>query len=662
MAESILVVDDDSLVLELIAHDLTENGYHVHTEASGAGALAAIAGAEFDVVIADLQMPEMGGTDLLRVLREHYPNVEVIVLTAHEELDAALECLRLGATDFIIKGPHPGPLLAAVARAVERRRLRSATDLHRASQAIFEMNDRADLPKRIVDVAMQVMAADNALLMLPTSNESWYLAYAHGGECHAELQALAQRVASSVAQQRRPALVSNEIQTLDTGARDDCDVTDSIKIRILKRARSCIAYPLCSGQRILGVLILERTSTTRPYRHADVTRTSILASHVALALEMQELMRRLVAAERFTAVGQMAASIAHDVNNPLGFVLANVQFVRRALRETGGAEELVTALDDAEEGVRRVVGIVADVRQVAQAQQHECTVASAQVLIQSAVRMTSATVRGRADIEMALDPRVMVRGMPGRLCQVFMNLLVNAADAIEEARRGRGRIVVGCRAEGTNAVAWVSDNGVGIPEQNRARLGEPFFTTKGPGKGTGLGLGICRDIVAAHGGALRFLPGPDGGTTVEVTLPLSGTTTHETTPECLPVASLTPSARVLCIDDEESQLRAYRRLLSARCSLEVESCPFRARDRLLRETFDVVLCDVLMPGLTGVDLYDELCRARPDVARRFVFVTGSMGLNHEALIAAASVPVLKKPVDDEALQALVSIRDERVDA
>ncbi|MEW5853964.1 MAG: response regulator [Myxococcota bacterium] len=653
MKASILVVDDEKVVRQRLEDHLTAQGCHVATAACVTDALEAIRSHEFDLVITDLRMPDGDGMHLLGVVREEQPDTEVIILTAHGDMETALQCVRRGAFDFVNKSPRMEELDTAVARALERRRLRTATDLYRASQTIFELSNREDLPQRIVEVAAEVLGADDGALVLPTTDGGWYVVCCQG-RVDEEAQALASRIARGVALSLKPALVTDDFAQplLDD---DAALLSESVTIRILRRMRSCIAYPLCSGTRLLGVLMLSRLTPSRAFRPSDLTRAGIVASQVVLALETQDLMRRLLAAERFTTVGQMAASIAHDINNPISYVLTNVSHARGELAARGQHPDVCAALEDAEEGARRVADIVAEIRQVAGTQQVETAVFALGPVLQSALRMTSATVRGCADVRLAVDPGASVRGVPGRLCQVFMNLLVNAAHAVEAAGRGRGLVQVTCRVEGPSVVVEVSDNGVGIPPQNVARLFEPFFTTKAPGKGTGLGLSICRDIVRAHGGELSLRSTPGSGTTFVVRLAREPDAAPATTgPERAQPTPPSLKLRILCIDDEERQLRAYARELGESCIVVTESCPLRALQRLRQESYDVILCDVLMPGMTGAQLHRELTGQQPEMAGRFVFVTGSAGLSHESYLASVAVPVLTKPLAPGALQALLA--------
>ena len=219
------------------------------------------------------------------------------------------------------------------------------------------------------------------------------------------------------------------------------------------------------------------------------------------------------------------------------------------------------------------------------------------------------------DVPEGLPP---VRGGPRRLEQVFVNLLLNAAQSFDPAQSA-AVVRVRARAEGQGVTVEVTDNGPGIAPQIQARIFEPFFTTKPTGSGTGLGLAISQSIVADAGGELSVESEPGRGTTFRVALPVA-----EHTARLVTAAPSSPRhARILIIDDEPPLARSLGALLARDHDVEVMTSGADALEHLLAgETYDVVLCDVMMPNVSGIDLYERLAHDRPGEEAKIIFMTG----------------------------------------
>ena len=209
----VLVVDDDRLFLEMVGDILRDTGHSVEQASSGQEACQKIDSHDYDAVVCDLIMPEIDGLGVLAHVREKSPDTEVIILTGKADLDSAISCLRLGAIDIVRKEQEMPELVLAVDRAIERRRLRIVSALHEVSNLIFASEDRVDLPERIVNVATQVMDADDASLMLVDVNNELYLAYSNGLPKHMQLSQrtlLGEGISGRIAKQREPVIIQGE--------------------------------------------------------------------------------------------------------------------------------------------------------------------------------------------------------------------------------------------------------------------------------------------------------------------------------------------------------------------------------------------------------------------------------------------------------------------
>jgi signal transduction histidine kinase/DNA-binding response OmpR family regulator len=684
MSSSILVVDDEPGIRDLLAWELRAQGHSVVTAADGAEALEEIRRAEFDLLICDVRMPRVGGLEVLKVTKETAPETEVVIATGYAEIEYAIECVRQGAFDFIQKPFNTADLLATVSRALERRRLRRTAGLYEASRAILEGQEPQRLPELIVRLAIQAMQADDASLMLPDSDGRLYIAHSHSlsPEIQTEVRlALSDGIAGRVAAIGEPALLPDRID-------EDPRFSD---LTSTGRIRSSIVYPLLAGKRVIGVLSINRFKNRRPFRKPDLERAAILASQILLALENARLIRQVVSSERLASVGLLATSVAHEINNPVASVLANHSLLEEQLsafsrlgalldseadRHTlmhnwetlGGAAflgELQKAVGDLGAGATRIRDIVRDLKSLARRDDSNPILFDLNDPIRSALRITGAELRLRAAVRTDFGAGLEVLGSPSRLSQVFVNLLVNAAQAFAEIRDGRqNEIVIRSERKGSQVVASVSDNGPGIRPEHLARVFETFFTTKDATIGTGLGLSISREIAQSHGGDLRVESAFGDGAAFILTLPFAGTSA----PEAGPPPSQDPRRRVegaavkrlavLFIDDELPLLNAYRRFFGREYEVVLAEGGEQALAILSkRGDFNVIVCDLLMPKMSGMDVYRRAREIDPELDWAFVFVTGGvMQQEVQAFLRTVGNRVLEKPFDFAVLRDTIVAR------
>jgi CheY-like chemotaxis protein len=372
--------------------------------------------------------------------------------------------------------------------------------------------------------------------------------------------------------------------------------------------------------------------------------------------ERRRLEAQLLLADRLASVGTLAAGVAHEINNPLAFVLANLDVSLEALRERGGPEEVLRALEDAREGGTRVSEIVRDLRTFARDRGGARARVDVRRTVQSSVNLALPEIRRRARLELDLAEVPPVLGAEHRLGQVFLNLLVNAAQAIPEGGVDRNRIRVATRAASDRVLVEVTDTGAGIPPEVLPRIFDPFFTTKPVGVGTGLGLAIVHTIVTDLGGEIRVRSAPGQGTTFEVELPAAPAPAGSRVAPP-PEPAQVRIGRILIVDDEPLVARAVARVLSPPHEVIAAGSGADALARIAGgdRGFDLVLCDLMMPGMSGMDLHERLRTVAPELARRVVFLTG--GAAHpdaRAFLERARRPFVEKPFDPPALRRVVS--------
>jgi len=345
----------------------------------------------------------------------------------------------------------------------------------------------------------------------------------------------------------------------------------------------------------------------------------------------KEMEARLAHNERLTALGTMVAGVAHEINNPLAFATLALDHALAALEVGGDAPSARARLLDVKQGLDRIAGIVRDLRGFAQPQGEQRACVDLADVAATALHMLARDLE-RANVVTKLEAGAYVSGSAARLEQVFSNLLGNAAQAIAAAPEERGRVVVSVARSGDRVVATVEDDGVGMPPEVVARAFEPYATTKVDG--LGLGLSITRRIVEAHGGTISVESTPGVGTHFALSFPVWAERAPETGVR----------RRVLVIDDEPTLLASMERILVLAYEVQTANCVADAMRILDEHSFDALLCDVMMPSRTGVDLHEELSRTRPEVAARMVFMTGG-GYDERiaALLSRSGVPLLEKP-------------------
>ncbi len=371
--------------------------------------------------------------------------------------------------------------------------------------------------------------------------------------------------------------------------------------------------------------------------------------------ELRATETQLVFADRMASVGTLAAGVAHEINNPLAAVVANLDLLALALRDVSDAETL-GYLHDARDGADRVRAIVRDLMVYSRSDDTHRDPVDVQRVLDSALRMAAHEFRNRARVVREYQPVPAVIANESRLAQVFLNLLRNAAQAIAEGAPADHEIKVACgRDDRGRVVITVSDTGCGIPASARLRVFAPFFTTKPLGVGTGLGLSISQRIIADLGGEVDFESELGKGTTFRIALPPSS----ETVATAVEHAHVPPRARVarrtiLVIDDEPFITTALRRILEDHEVSVLNEVPPALAAIREGKRYELILCDLMMPGMTGIDLYRELAHIAPEQAARMVVMTGgAFTPEARAFLDDTSVPRVEKPFELDELDHVI---------
>ncbi|MBL8912042.1 MAG: response regulator [Archangium sp.] len=371
------------------------------------------------------------------------------------------------------------------------------------------------------------------------------------------------------------------------------------------------------------------SATGRPWRDES---GKLLGGVVVLRdiTHEKQTQSQLMVSDRLASMGMLAAGVAHEINNPLSAVVANLALMRAhfALPEgpgRAGAQEhsgVRSLIDDANEAADRVRSIVGDLKLFSRHDEEAVGAVDIRRVLDSSARMAWNEVRHRAQLIKEYDGPPMVRGVESRLGQVFLNLLMNAVQAIPEGNAAGNAITIRTKRHANGLAIEVVDTGAGMTAETQRNLFTPFFTTKPVGVGTGLGLTICQRIITTYGGEIQVESVLGKGTTFRVVLPLEkipGTKPGE--PNAGPGAAM--RSRMLVVDDEELVGRMIRRILMAHHEVVVVRSVDEAVQVLGRgETFELILSDLMMPQKTGIDLFNAVSDRFPGVERRIVFMTG----------------------------------------
>jgi signal transduction histidine kinase len=422
------------------------------------------------------------------------------------------------------------------------------------------------------------------------------------------------------------------------------------------------------GERVDDLEMLVRSGADKTERQLSATARPLVGldgklwGGVAVLRDVSVQRRheaQLIISDRMASVGALAAGVTHEINNPLAAVLANVELAigdARSLEKNRTTERLVEELTDAQEAANRVREIVRDLKLFSRTEEERQGPVDAREVLESALRMAWNEIRHRARLVRSFEDVPLVHGNDARLGQVFLNLLVNAAHAIPDGRAESNEIRVALRRVGERVLVEIVDTGSGMSEEVLRQVFTPFFTTKPLGVGTGVGLPVCHRIVAALGGQISVESKLGVGSTFRVLLPTAEVVSSS-------IAAPPPSGpktshrrgRVLVVDDEPMVALAVRRTLESQHDVSIAS---RAQDALemLRsgERFDVILCDVMMPNVTGIDFFNELRALAPSEIDKIVFLTGG-AFASQARQFLEEVPNtrLDKPFTPEELRSLV---------
>ena len=363
--------------------------------------------------------------------------------------------------------------------------------------------------------------------------------------------------------------------------------------------------------------------------------------------ERARLRHELVRADRLAAVGTMAAAVAHEINNPLTYATLSLDLLEQRLSKSGPDAALAEHIRNARDGIGRVATIVRDLSLYARDRARVSGRVIVADAIDRALKLVDHDLRHRARIDRKLAAVPPIDGDASRLEQVLVNLFVNAAQALTRtAAQDVVTIETSVDARGDVVIA-VSDTGPGIAPELRERIFEPFFTTKPIGEGTGLGLSVCKSIIEGMGGRIDAATAEGGGTCITVHLPpfRERPATTGAPAERAATGATPPRLKVLVVQMMLAPFHEVSVVASGEAALQA----------IREHTFDAMVCDVMMPAMDGMELYEAVRAAQAGLERRIVFVSGGAFLPRlAAFLEGVPNPKVAKPFEEKALLAAIS--------
>jgi PAS domain S-box-containing protein len=644
----VVVVEDNPDDAELLLRELRRGNYEPQAQIvdNPTALREVLSHGCWDIVISDWSLPTFDGLAAFRLMRELGLDLPFIIVSGTIGEEHAVEALKAGVHDFMSKGRF-ARLLPAIERELREAVVRQQK---RAAEAdLARQREETEKSERLLRSVLQ--SVPDGVVVVDT--EGRVIVWSAGTDAIVRMPRTSLRIEEWPAHY---GLFSPDRMTQLRGS--DLAIARALQGEKTDRQEIFLRNAAVPKGKWLSV-------SGRPLRAADGTITGAVA--VMRDVTKEKLAQeQLMISDRMASVGMLAAGVAHEINNPLAAALLNLELANEALASDAGGDpaererDVRDSLADARSAVARVREIVNDLRIFARQEEDSAERADVREALESSLRMAFNEIRHRARVVRDYGPVPIIRGSEARLGQVFLNLIVNAAQAIPEGKIHENVIRVATRtdAEG-RAVIEVTDSGVGIRPEDLPNLFTPFFTTKPPGIGTGLGLAICQRIIAQMGGAIEVQSELGKGTTFRVILPPSDPPEE---PARRAATVSTPRAprrgRILVVDDEPMLAAAICRVLASQHDVVTTT---RAEDALERlrsgGTFDVIFSDLMMPQVTGMELYARIAAEFPDHAQRVVFLTGGAFTQAaREFLAQTKNATLQKPIDRNSLLALVSER------
>ncbi|MCC7460188.1 MAG: response regulator [Proteobacteria bacterium] len=587
----ILIVEDENIVAMDIQHILQDMGYDILGVASSGEHCIQMASENCpDLVLMDIRIQgEIDGIKTAEILREKF-DLPIVYLTAHADDETIRRAKITAPFGYLLKPFKPAELKSVVEIALSKH----------------------DMERRIRQrenwLSTSIQAVGDAVIAVNKAGEITFL------------NSAAESVTGHMLKDVEGKKLVDVMKLINEKTREQVHAP---VIRILKEKKF---FGLPDDTSLVGKgaeIPVENTS-------AILDESGDMSGAVIVFRgdyeDKEKISQQISLADRLTSLGTLVSGVAHEINNPLSVVVANATFVADELEKNTiagmqGNEDMLDSIKDIQLAAERIRKIVSDLKFFSQPQNDPIKPVDVNGVLDWAIRVTANQVRHCAKLVRDFHGQSYVSGSELRLGQVFVNLIVNAAQSIEKSSFASNEIKISTQSENNRVVIQIQDTGIGMGPDTIKRIFDPFFTTKRAGVGTGLGLSISRGIVNSMGGSISVQSVVGKGTTFEIKLPevAEGAQVVHQKNEFI----MAPKSKVLVVDDEPLLLKLIHRTLSGDHDVTVKESSVDAYQFLKSHPdFDVILCDLMMPEMNGVELYEKVTGIFPEMAHKFVFMSG----------------------------------------
>ena len=541
----ILVIDDESIIRDLLKRTLQEQGHDVETVENGEIALEKIKNTFFSILITDLKMPGVDGIDVLKNIKKINPYIEVIIVTGYPTIESAVEAIKRGAFDFICKPFDIKEIKSIVDRCRKKQKFTINHVELSELMALFEVGKTAiatvnldSFLKQLLDAALRAIKAERgSILLLNEDTNELRIKAAYGLDediINNTRIKLNEGICGKVAQEGKPLLVVdiNRDRRFHPKGSESRYKTNSFM------SVSLASGHLNSRKDILGVINVTDKITGESFTKREQTILCVLAAQAAAAIEnhrlysqlqakitvlnstvkeLNETQNQLIQTEKLAAMGELAFGIAHEIRNPLGIILGGVELLNNNLIKDEAI--IKSSIEKIKHSVWRANNIIIDLLRFSRASDLKLESMDVRELMDEVISL----ITNQAYLNNVRIKKNYAQGMlyiktdHAMLQQAFFNLCINAIQAMPRGGELSLNIVKG--GDSGEVTIEIIDTGQGIPQEIMSKIFDPFFTTKEPGKGVGLGLSIVHMIVERHKGTIRVESKINQGTKFIIELP-----------------------------------------------------------------------------------------------------------------------------------------------
>lgn len=622
--KKVLVVDDEQLILKIIADILTKEGYEVIAANNCEKAIELLKTNSFDTVISDIKMPKKSGIDLLEEIRNKDPHIPVILMTGFASLETAVEAVQNGAFDYLIKPLDYSKLKSVIEHSVERYELyKQNTEL---LDELQELN--TNLEKKVKERNRQLENTLNSTIesIITTDREL-----------------VIQSENPKTKEIFKKSCIGEKLSDILEGIN-----FDTIIPKILSDTNYSTKHEIKLGEDFLEVTL----SPLVDFETQEIFGVIVATEDIS---EKKKLEAQLIHSAKMSGVGQLAAGVAHEFNNILSGIIGytSLAITRDSMEGVRKDLEVIEKASD------RAVEIVNNLLSFSRQKGEKFQVAQIENVIDDALSLVEHTFETEGiKIQRIYEKVPPIRMNLGELQQVFLNLAINSKHAMPDG----GAIAISTKLESGHVRIDFSDTGSGISSENLPRIFEPFFTTKfseGSKSGTGLGLSVIYAIIERHGGRIDVSSEEGKGTTFTVLLPNVQTLTKNVNIksgqklETAKVLELRRKGNILVVDDEEFIRDIVTECLSSTGHNVVSAGNGeRALGLIKHNHFDIIFLDLTMPNKDGVEILKDIGAIDPNST--VIIISGRSEEQLPDIIVEGPYKVIKKPFSVDQIQEAVA--------